>query len=100
MNERTLAKPIPIARSTKRDGVSPKNGKAAVVIMCPNQIKGRHNSLLSSMRDLRVYLKINNKTTLVLVCVHNENTHVNCLPTSLSDHFVKQQVLVICLILG
>ena len=43
--------------------------------MCPNHIEGKHGS-------------------------HDENTHVNCLPTSLFDHFVKQQVLVICLVLG
>ena len=27
-------------------------------------------------------------------------THADCLPTSMLDHFVKEQVLVICLVLG
>ena len=35
------------------------------------------------MHDFHVYLKINKKTTLSLVCLHEEITHVNCLPTSL-----------------
>ena len=30
-----------------------------------------------------------------LARLHDENTHANCLPTSLMDHCVKQQVLVI-----
>ena len=55
-------------------------------------------SFAVSMHDLRVYLNINTKTTLV--CLHDANTHVNWLPASLLDHFVKQQVLVICLVLG
>ena len=53
--------------------------------------------LAVSMHDLRVYLKINKKTTRV--CRHQENTDVNCRPTSLLDHFVKQQVLAICLVI-
>ena len=32
------------------------------------------------------------------MCLHDENTHVICLPTSLLNHFVKEQVLVICLV--
>ena len=50
------------------------------------------------MHDLRVYWKINKKTTLA--CLHDENAHANCLLTSLLGHFVKQQVPVICLVLG
>ena len=50
------------------------------------------------MHDLRVYLKINKKT--ILTCLHDENTHANCLPTSLLDYSVKQEVLVICFVLG
>ena len=38
-----------------------------------------------SMHDLRVYLKINKVSTLLMF--NNEHTHVNCLPTSLLDHF-------------
>ena len=37
------------------------------------------------------------------MCLHDENAHVNhvnCLPTSLLNHFVKQEVIVICLVLG
>ena len=55
-----------------------------VVPMCPNQIEGK---FAVSMHDLRVYLNINKKTTLV--CLHDENTYVKCLPTSLLDRFVK-----------
>ena len=66
-----------------------------VVPMCPNQIEG-YTSVYC--QHARVYLKINTKTTLARL--HDENTHANCLPTSLLDHSVKQQVLVICLVLG
>ena len=48
--------------------------------MCPNQIEVRQQFAVS-MYDLHAYLKINKMSTR-----RDENTHANCLPTSLLDH--------------
>ena len=55
-----------------------------VVPMFPNQT----HQFGVSMHDLRVHLKMKAIITLLIKCFHDENIHVNCLPTSLLDHSV------------
>ena len=66
-------------------------------ICAPTRSKG-DTTVCCQHAWLTCLYKINKKTTLL--CLHEENRRVNCLPTSLLDHFVTQQVLVICLVLG